>query len=230
MLTNPESHAAEEYRRLCFNIEWSIRETLSGPCKTIQVTSALPREGKTITAVNLATTLARNHRVLLIDANFRNPSIHKVFGISDGPGLSDLIMNSTTPDLYVPAGSPNLSVLPAGLSLAWPADVLSSKPMDGFIGSVKESSYFEYAVFDVPASAAIPDAPIIAAKVAGLVWVVEELQTSKDIVGQALTRITNPSILGVVLNKSEQHSLPKRFHKVWKDYQKAGSPKKRKRS
>lgn len=227
MLTNPESHAAEEYRRLCFNIEWGIREALAGPCKTIQVTSALPREGKTITAVNLATTLARNHRVLLVDANFRNPSIHTVFGIPDGPGLSDLILNSTTPDLYVPAGSPNLSILPAGLSLTWPADLLSSNPMNAFVEALKQSSYFEYAVFDVPSAAAIPDAPIIASKVTGIVWVIEELRTSKEITGQALTRITNPSIFGVVLNKSEQHSLPKRFHKVWKGYQKAGSQKKR---
>ena len=218
MLTNPESHAAEEYRRLCFNVEWGVKETLSGPCKTILVTSALPGEGKTITAINLASTLARNHQVLLIDVNFRNPSIHRAFGIPEETGLSDMLENNLTPQLFVPPGSPNLSILPAGIALRHPADLLSSKPMYQFIESVKSSPYFEYAIFDVPPTSQIPDASIVASKIDGIVWVILELGTSKEIVRLALTRITNPAILGVVLNYSEQRTLPKKYNKIWKDY------------
>lgn len=218
MFTNPESQAAEEYRRLCFNIEWGIRESLAGPCKTLMVTSALPGEGKTITALNLATTLSRNHRVLLIDANLRKPAIHHIFGIPNASGLSDLIVHNAAPELYVPENSPNLSLLLAGLTLNWPADLLSSTRMNAFIESLKSSTTFDYAVFDVPATSSIPDASIIASKLAGVVWVIEELRTSKDVVRVALARITNPNILGVVLNKSEQHMLPKKYNKIWKEY------------
>lgn len=229
MLTNPESQAAEEYRRLCFNVEWGLKEALSGPCKTIMVTSALPAEGKTITALNLATTLARNYRVLLVDSNFRNPAIHRVFGIPPGAALSDMLANNTIPDLYVAEGSPNLSILPAGLMVTHPADLLSSKLMDHFIESVKSSPYFEYAIFDVPPVSLIPDSSIVASKLDGIVWVIHELRTSKEIVRLALTRITNPAILGVVLNQSEQRALPKKYNKVWKDYQR-GETKKKKRT
>lgn len=230
MLTNPESQAAEEYRRLCFNVEWGLKEALSGPCKTIMVTSALPAEGKTITALNLATTLARNHSVLLVDSNFRNPAIHHIFGIPPGDGLSDMLANNTTPELYVAEGSPNLSLLPAGLILTHPADLLSSKPMEHFIKSIKSSPYFEYAIFDVPPVTLIPDSSIVASKLDGIVWVIHELRTSKEIVRLALTRITNPAILGIVLNQSEQRALPKKYSKVWKDYQRGGTKKTRGKS
>jgi len=218
MLTTPESQAAEEYRRLCFNVEWGLKESLSGPCKTIVITSALPDEGKTITAINLASTLARNHKVLLIDSNFRRPTLHKIFGIPQMPGLSDLLEHHNTPQVFFPVGSSNLSILPSGMGIGHPADLLSSKQMQMFIESVKSSSYFEYVIFDVPPATMIPDTSIIASKLDGIVWVIWELETAKETVRLALTRITNPAILGVVLNRSEQNVLPKRYHKIWKGY------------
>lgn len=221
MLTNPESQAAEEYRRLCFNVEWGLKETLSGPCRTILVTSALPNEGKTLTAINLASTLARNHKVLLLDANFRKPSIHHAFGLEPGPGISDMLEHQLCPSVYFSPESPNLNILPAGIGGWHPADLLSSKPMTLFLESIKGSSYFEYAVLDVPPVSLIPDSSIIASKVDGIVWVIEELHTDKDVVRSALERITNPAILGVVLNRSEHHSLSKKYGKIWKEYQRA---------
>ncbi len=221
MLTNPESQAAEEYRRLCFNVEWGLKETLSGPCRTILVTSALPNEGKTLTAINLASTLARNHKVLLLDANFRKPSLHQAFGVEAGPGLSDMLERQTTPQLYFASESPNLTILPAGIGGWHPADLLSSKPMTQFLESIKGSSYFEYTILDVPPVSLIPDSSIIASKVDGIVWVIWELHTDKEVVRSALERITNPAILGVVLNRSEQRSLSKKYGKMWKEYQRA---------
>jgi Mrp family chromosome partitioning ATPase len=141
-----------------------------------------------------------------------------------------MLANNAIPDLYVAKGSPNLSILPAGLLVTHPADLLSSKLMDHFIESVKSSPYFEYAIFDVPPVTLIPDSSIIASKLDGIVWVIHELRTSKEIVRLALTRVTNPAILGVVLNQSEQHALPKRYNKVWKDYQRGGTKKKRGKS
>ncbi len=230
MLSNPESQAAEEYRRLCFNVEWGVKDALAGSCSTIMVTSALPNEGKTITALNLASTLARNHKVLLIDSNFRKPRINSAFGIPQGIGLSDMIENNDIPQLFVPPSSPNLSILPAGMALGHPADLLSSKQMQSFIGSVKDSPYFEYAIFDVPPISFIPDSSIIASKLDGIVWVIWELNTSKEIVRLALTRVTNPAILGVVLNRSEQRILPKKYDKVWRDYQWGPTGKKKGRA
>jgi capsular exopolysaccharide synthesis family protein len=213
MLTNPESLAAEEYRRLCFNVEWGIRESMDTSCKTLAVMSAVPGEGKTITSINLAMTLARNHRVLLIDTNLRKPSIHRIFKIPQEQGVSDLIANRNTPNLYVPDGSPALSIMQAGLSLTWPADLLGSTIMTDFVESLKETAAFDYVVFDVPPAAYLPDAPIIASKVSGIVWVIQELRTSKDDVQTALRRITNLAMFGVVLNKSEQRIVhPKHLY------------------
>lgn len=211
MLTNPESLAAEEYRRLCFNIEWGVHASLASPCTTLIVTSALPGEGKTITALNLAMTLARNHRVLLIDANFRNPVVHQIFGIPAGPGFSDLLANDTTPNIYVPKSNPDLSIMQAGQSLAWPADLLGSTIMTEFMESLKHASSFDYAVFDVPPASYVPDTPIAASRVTGVVWVIQELSTSKNAVQSALTRITNPMLFGVVLNKSDQRRVPPKY-------------------
>lgn len=208
MLTNPESMAAEEYRRLSFNIERGVQASLASPCKTLVVTSALPGEGSTITAVNLAMTLARNYRVLLVDANFRAPSLQKIFGIPPGAGLSDLVAEGATPDLYVPHATPTLSILQAGLSLEWPSDILGAGTMTEFIESLKHASPFDYAVFDVPPASYLPDAPIVASQVTGVVWVIKELSTSKELVRAALTRIPNPMLFGVVLNKSEQRLVP----------------------
>lgn len=219
MLTNPESQAAEEYRRLCFNVEWGLKETLSGPCRAILVTSALPNEGKTLTAINLAFTLARNHKVLLLDANFRKPSIHQAFGVEPGPGLSDMLERQIPPHLYAPSESQNLTILTAGMGGWHPADLLSSKLMTQFIESLKGSSYFEYAIFDVPPVSLIPDSSIIASKVDGIAWVIRELHTDKEVVRSALERVTNPAILGVVLNRSEHQSLSKKYGKIWKEYQ-----------
>ncbi|PID58303.1 hypothetical protein CSB45_04350 [candidate division KSB3 bacterium] len=223
MLTNPTSYAAEEYRRLCFNVEWGLKEALSGPCKSIMVTSALPNEGKTVTALNLASTLARNHRVLLVDANFRKAAVHEVFEIPQKPGLSDMLEQAIRPKLYFPPDSPNLSILPAGGSATHPADALSSKQMYRFIDSIKGSSYFEYAIFDVPPVSLIPDSSIIASQLDGIVWIIWELNTAKEVVRLALSRITNPSILGVVLNRSEQQVLPRKYGKLWKEYQQHSS-------
>lgn len=219
MFTNPKSQAAEEYRRLCFNVEWGLKETLSGPCRTILVTSALPNEGKTLTSINLALTLARTHRVLLVDSNFRKPSIHQAFGIEASPGLADFLEHQVTPQLYYPPESPNLTVFTSGIGGWHPADLLTSNPMTQFVESVKSSSFFEFAVFDVPPVSLIPDSSIIASKVDGIVWVIWELSTAKEAVRQALARVTNPAILGVVLNRSEQRALPKKYDKIWREYQ-----------
>jgi len=209
-------------------VEWNLKESLSGPCKTIMVTSALPSEGKTLTALNLASTLARNHKVLLIDANFRKPAISHEFGISPQEvGLSDMLEQQATPSLFVPPHIPNLSMLLAGMALKHPADLLSSKQMHQFVESVKGSAYFEYAIFDVPPVSLLPDSSIIASKVDGIVWVIWELGTDKEVVRLSLTRILNPALLGVVLNHSEQRVLPAKYNKIWKGYQPTNSQKRK---
>jgi Mrp family chromosome partitioning ATPase len=134
-----------------------------------------------------------------------------VFGIPASPGLSDLIVDNATPDLYVPDGSPALSLMQAGLSLSWPADLLGSTIMSEFVESLTHTSSFDYAVFDVPPTSYLPDTPIVASKVTGVVWVIQELSTSKDVIRSALARITNPTLFGVVLNKSEQRLVPPKY-------------------
>ncbi len=201
LFSDPNSQIAEEYRKLCFNVTWGLKESLSDSCKTLMVASALPAEGKTITAMNLAAMLARNHHVLLVDLNFRAPAIEKAFGILRTTGFADMLENDIMPHLYFPEKLPNLHIFPAGSNTINPADLLSDNRMEHIIDVMKNSSYFEYIIFDAPAMTLFPDASIIAPKLDGLIWVVKEMKTAKDMVHAALKSLKNPKILGVVLQE-----------------------------
>src|SRR5258706_13937795 len=117
---------AEEFRTLRSRL-YQIREKL--PLKRLMVTSALPKEGKSFTASNLAQVIVRQHgrRVLLIDADLRNPQLHQYLGAEPGPGLSEYLRSETDEFSIIQRGPmENLFLIPAGRNTGNPAELLAN--------------------------------------------------------------------------------------------------------
>src|SRR5438105_10344375 len=138
------THFAEAYRALRANISFS---SIDRPVKSILVTSAAPREGKTTTVINLGIILAQaGSRVLIVDADFRRPSLHHIFGfLPNGkktlPGLSNLIVgNASLQDVVLPSGFSRVALVPAGIVPPNPNELLSSRRMKAVIQEMAEQA------------------------------------------------------------------------------------------
>ena len=112
----PQSLAAEQYRSLRTRISSAENGRAN---RAIIVTSPGKGDGKSLTAANLALTMAQEyqHRVLLIDADLRRPTLHRLFGLPEAPGLTDVLMGAVTlDDAFVPLADHHLTVMPSGVS------------------------------------------------------------------------------------------------------------------
>lgn len=174
------------------------------------VTSAMPGEGKTITSINLAISIARevDQFALLVDTDMRNPSIHKYLGIEVEKGLTDhLLHNVPVPDLLIKPGINKLSYLPAGDPIKGSTEILGSPKLQELIAEMKDRYPDRYVVFDCPDLLHAPDALVFSSYVDGIVFVVEAGQTSREHVQKAIGLLEGRNIIGVVLNKTEKESL-----------------------
>jgi len=197
--------AVEQYRRLA----GSLHELQAAHgVKTVMVTSAVPREGKTLTISNLALTLSESYgrRVLLIDADIRRPSVHHVFGVDNvRTGLSEGL-RSESAELALVQLSPRLSVLPAGKPEADPMAGLTSERMRVLLDEAART--FDWVLLDAPPVGIMPDANLLAALTQGVVFVVAAGVTPFQIVNRALDEIGRDSIVGVVLNRTATDAIP----------------------
>ena len=196
-----QSPATEAYKALRTSLLFS---TLDQELKTIVVTSAAPEEGKSRTAANLALVLAgAGHKTLLIDADFRRPSQHKIFGRIRNVGLSNLILQDVAEDEAIAAVEqvPNLWLLTSGPSPPNPSELLGSGRMRELM--VRLRGAFTYVILDTPPVNAVTDAPILASAANGTILVVEQGRTTFPALGhakQTLDRVGAHTI-GVVMNK-----------------------------
>ena len=168
------THFAEAYRTLRANISFS---SVDQAVKTIVVTSASPREGKTTTVINLGIIMAQaGPRVLIVDADFRRPSLHHIFGfLPNGrkvlPGLSNLIVgNSRLQDVLLPSGFARVSLVPAGIVPPNPNELLSSQRMKSVIDDLSEQA--DIVLFDSPPCLLYSDAFLLAPLADGVLYVV----------------------------------------------------------
>jgi exopolysaccharide/PEP-CTERM locus tyrosine autokinase len=202
-ITEPESAIAEEYRKLKSMI---VRLThRKGLLNTLLVTSAAMGEGKTLTAVNLAVTLAQqyDHTVLLVDADFRNPSIHRYLGIEPSAGLADCLSEGRgIEEMLIQVHNDKLTFLPAGRSVRNPLELLSSKRMKDILSEMKERYGDRYVIIDSPPALSFADAQTISTLVDGVIFVVKEGSVSLDKITDAMTLMRDGSILGVVFNEA----------------------------
>jgi protein-tyrosine kinase len=196
----PASLAAEQYRSLRTRIK---RVENGRALRAIAVTSPNKGDGKSLTAANLALTMAQefNQRVLLIDCDLRRPTVHQLFGLADSPGLGDVLMNVAELDqALVHLPDHHLTVLPAGLPPSRPAELLGSATMRRLLDTLR--TRFDRILIDVPPVAPLADLHILAPMVDGLLMIVRAGVTPKPAIERALAGLDASKVLGLVLNES----------------------------
>ncbi len=193
------------------NIKTSIFLSLpASSMRTIAVSSAVPREGKTFISVSIASVLCSStKRVLLVDADLRRPRVGEVFSQPDGvPGLTTYLTqdNVKFQKILHKSRIPGLYYVCAGPLPPNPVALLESDRMRDFIDRC--SSVFDFVIFDSPPVGGFSDARILASKVDGVIMVVREGRAPVDLVRQTKMMITsaNSRILGVVLNMANGRS------------------------
>ncbi|TKB82796.1 MAG: CpsD/CapB family tyrosine-protein kinase [Nitrospira sp.] len=172
------------------------------------ITSPGDGEGKTLTAVNLAISLAMEstQTVLLVDANLRNPSIHDVFGLKDCAGLADYLLDDVpVENLLVHPGIGRFVLLPGGRAIQNSTEILTSPKMLALVEEFKHRYPSRIVIFDLPPLLQTADVLAFSPYTDALLLVVEEGKTSADDVQRALSLVKESRpILGTVLNKAGQ--------------------------
>ena len=201
-ISNPRSPIAEAYRTLRTNIQFS---SLDRPLRTLLVTGTTPEEGKSTTLANLAVIFAQaGHRVVLVDADLRRPSLHKLFGLPNSIGLTSLFIAEAPDALPLQeTGVPNLALLPSGPQPPNPSELLGSQRMEKVIAALREAA--DYVLFDCPPIIAVTDAAVLGRKVDGVLLVVSAGKTKRDHAARAklLLEKVNANVLGVVLTNAK---------------------------
>jgi capsular exopolysaccharide synthesis family protein len=194
----PQAPAAERYRLLRTRIK---RAEAGRNIRAIVVTSPAKGDGKSLTAANLALTMAQefHQRVLLLDADLRRPSIASLFGISETPGLSDVLLGADDLEralVYLP--DQHLTVLPAGTPAAQPAELLGSAAMRRTLDALR--GRFDRVLIDMPPVAPLADVHVISPLADGVLMVVRAGITPKPAIERALSGLDMSKVLGLVLN------------------------------
>ena len=202
---DPKSVISEQYRAIRTNIEYS---NVDQNTKTILVTSSDKNEGKTTTVSNLAVSFANlNKKILLIDCDLRNASIHEMFELNNIYGLTDILAKDRAVDKCIQETElENLYVLTAGAIPPNPAEILSSEKMKNLIEDLK--NIYDYIFIDTPPIGLVTDAGVLSSFIDGVVLVVKSESVEKKYLEETKKKLdaVDARILGAILNsyKSEQ--------------------------
>lgn len=201
----------EEFRTLRTNIEFA---QINEKVKSLMITSSIHDEGKTTIATNLAHVMAQtnNKRILIVDADLRNPSVHKAFSMNNKRGLTSLLLDDTLEieDAVEACVGLNLSVLTSGPIPPNPSELLSSDRMTHLMSKLAEK--YDLVIYDTPPLTLVTDAKILAMKTDATLLVVRENYTKKKDLVYAKKELdaVGANILGHVLN--DAHKDKKRYY------------------
>jgi len=205
-LTAPQSLVAEQYKKLRTRV---LQLTKARFQNTLMVTSAIAGEGKTLTALNLAITIAQglHETVLLVDCDLRKPSVHRFLGIESKYGLSDyLSKNVDLSKLLVKTDISKLTLLLAGNLPPNPSELLASEKMQSLVKELKNRYPNRYIIFDSTPLLLTTDPNILGAQVDGVILVVQAGRTAREDVVSAMKLLEDMNVLGIVLNDVENVS------------------------
>ncbi|MEE9343444.1 MAG: CpsD/CapB family tyrosine-protein kinase [Gammaproteobacteria bacterium] len=198
------SKFAESYKILRTQILQRLNEH---KWNVLAITSPGEGDGKTTTAVNLATSLAQEvgYTVLLIDANLRNPGVHLQLGITSDKGLSDFLLSDTPiSELMVhPKGMEDLTLIPSGKTIHNSSEMLNSPKMSQLVEELKSRYPKRIIIFDLPPVLEASDAIAFIPHVDAALLVVADDETKKSDITRALDLMSATNIIGTVLNKSQ---------------------------
>jgi succinoglycan biosynthesis transport protein ExoP len=212
----PRLAVSEAYRSLRTALLLSTTNRL----KSVVLTSAIPGEGKTSTAVNLAVVLAQlGRQVLLVDADLRKPRLHEVFGVSNRLGLVNFLTGTADETgIFLQTPVPNLYLTPTGPVPPNPSELLSSERMMDFVAVAYQR--FENVVFDSPPILPVTDATVLGAMSDGVVMCVGSGMVLREDARNCRQRLqlSDVRILGAALNRFREHHG--RYGKRYRAYQK----------
>jgi capsular exopolysaccharide synthesis family protein len=182
----------------------------SAPARSIVVTSAARGEGKTVVATNLAIALAKNHRrVLLIDADMRDPGVHELFAQPRDPGLSNVLRGEVHFDVALrPTNTPGLELMPAGPVPSDPTELLGSPAFKKLLATADGT--FHYVIIDSPPVMAVADAVVAAHDAAAVLFVVGADMTTRESARLAVEQLRSVGahVIGGVLNGADLRRHP----------------------
>lgn len=213
ILTCSDNHAvgAEKFRVLRQRLQ---KLRADRPLSKLLVSSAVPREGKTLVAVNLAFSLSRiSRRVLLMDADLRHPGVHEVFGFEALPGLTEYLQGELDDASAMRRLDPwNLYYMPAGRSSAAPGELLQGARMAQLLNRLGE--VFEWVVVDTAPITLFADSPHLAGLVDGALLVVRLGLTPVEAMQQAVAALEGNYVAGLVINgKTENHAYDHDYYR-----------------
>lgn len=203
-MLSAQPSVVEEYRKLK---EAFIKQSRQNRFENVVVvTSANPHEGKTITTLNLAISLAQefDYTVLVVEADLRAPSFLKYLGLASGPGLSDCLEGRVQcADAFIRTGIGRLVVLPAGTPVANPMELLSSNRMRLFIQELKHRYPDRFILVDTPPANMFAETRALAAMADSAILVVQEGESSLEEVASAAQALDS-KVMGIVYNNASQ--------------------------
>jgi len=200
-LLQPGSFVAEQFRTLRARLDSIAAER---PVRTIAVASAMPGEGKTTAAINLAlvTSMSVGRRILLVDCDLRRPKIHQALNLRPEFGLAEVLIDQCPLErALIKVEGTNLEVLPVRGTPTNPSELLASDRMRALVEELARS--YDQVIFDTPPTLALPDAKTVSELADGLVMVVRADATPQEDVQAALDILDRRRVLGLVLNGSE---------------------------
>ena len=226
---DPKSPISEAYRTIRTNIEFS---NLDEEIKTIVVTSSQQNEGKSTVIGNLAVSFAgmEDKKILVVEGDLRNPTVHRLFGVSNTFGVTDILTGQKSFENCVNITDvKGLHVLTCGKIPPNPSEMLASRKMRDFINNIKDN--YDYVFIDAPPIGIITDAGIISTYVDGTLLVVSAGEADIEQVKISKERLdkVNANILGVVLNKYEDESGSNAYYNYYYGHDEPVAKRRKKR-
>jgi len=197
-------YAMEAYRALRTRL---MRLQSSKGLRSVVLSSTIPGEGKTITALNLGLCYAQLHAmsVLLIDADLRTKRLTQFFENTSGPGVSEVMSGQAGyEDVIRKTEIPNLYVVPAGSAEVSPPELFAGATWTEFVAKCKEK--FKMILVDAPPARPLADFELICSGCDGFLMVVRAHHTQREVLQQTASQVDAKKLLGLVLNSTEVHS------------------------
>jgi capsular exopolysaccharide synthesis family protein len=195
---DPGDLVMEQYRVLRSKL---LRLAEQRPLRTLVITSAIPGEGKTTTAMHLAAALAQaiGRKTVLIDCDLRRPRLHKLYGRAASPGLTDVLAGrAALADALQPLEADRLWLIPAGRPARNPSELIGSEAMAQTLARL--SAQFGTVLLDAPPVLPLADPFVLGGVVDGFVFVIRAGRTPREVVAMALENLPRERVVGVVMN------------------------------